>query len=191
MSTGSKVAAAIAAGIVLGLFATWLITARGVGTGGDVVNGPWRTSLLTGSTQNDMAHRAIIALHGLFALNRHETIYYNAMTDSAGNKLSGAKCYRIDGRDPPARWWSITAYGADDFLIPNAANRYSISKTSIVRGGDGRFTAKVLRNAAAPDEIAAGDGAFSLTLRLYNPDPEVADNPAHVALPAIREEPCR
>ena len=191
MGTTQKVLSAIAFGIALGLLVTWLTIVRGAGMGGDVTDGPWRTSLLTGSTESGMAHRAAIALHGLFALNRHETIYYTATTDSAGNTLDGAKCYRIDGRDAPARWWSITAYGGDDFLIPNAANRYSVSKTSIVRDSDGRFTARVLRNAARADEIASGDGGFSRTLRLYNPDDTVAHNPADLPLPTIRAEPCR
>ncbi|HTT98943.1 MAG TPA: DUF1214 domain-containing protein [Rhizomicrobium sp.] len=189
MSTTSKVLLAIAAGIVLGLAVTWLTIVRGAGMGGDVTDGPWRTSLLTGSTESGMAHRATIALHGLFALNRHETIYYTAITDSDGNRLDGADCYTIAGRDPPTRWWSITAYGSDDFLIPNANGHYSVSKNSIRRDGNGAFRASVSTRPA--DDITVAPGAFSLTLRLYNPDPAVAADPAHVALPAIHREACR
>jgi len=180
----------VAGGVLLGLFVTWLTIVRGAGMGGDVTDGPWRTSLLTGSTEGGMALRATIALHGLFALNRHETIYYTATTDSAGKKLDGACRYTITGRDLPARWWSITAYGADDFLIANKFQRYSVSKTSVVRGADGRFTVTASEDASAANQVATGDGAFSLTLRLYNPDPSVADDPAHVALPEIRESGC-
>ena len=133
-----------------------------------------------------MPLRATVALHGLLALNRDETIYYTAVADSAGAKLSGAKCYTIEGRDPPTRWWSITAYGSDDFLIPSRSNRYSVSKNSVSRDKIGWFFATVSPNG----EIVTAPGSFSLTLRLYNPDPRVAADPAHVALPSIRAVTC-
>jgi len=38
--------------------------------------------------------------------------------------------------------------------------------------------------------FAVGDGRFSLTLRLYNPAPLVAADPAHVALPVIEKAGC-
>jgi hypothetical protein len=33
-------------------------------------------------------------------------------------------------------------------------------------------------------------GAFSVSLRLYNPDPSVAADPAHAVLPTIEREVC-
>ena len=180
--------AAIALGVALGLFVTWNALFRGASMGGDVADGPWRTSLLTGSNQSGMGLRAKVALHGLFALNSSETIYYTATADSSGRKLDGACRYRIDGRDPPTRWWSITAYGADDFLIPNAGNRYSVSMNSVTRDKTGAFSVHV--SPRPSDEIATAPGAFSLTLRLYNPAPQVAADPAHVALPTISRESC-
>jgi hypothetical protein len=177
-------------GIALGLFATWLVVAKGLGMGGDVRNGPWRTSLATGSAESGPYHRASIALHGLLALSRSETIYYTAYEDGAGDRLDGRCVYALEGRDPPSRWWSITAYGADDYLIANPAELYSVSRNSIVRHADGTFAVTVKRNANGADQIASGDGAFSLTLRLYNPDAEVAADPARVALPAIRKVSC-
>ena len=37
------------------------------------------------------------------------------------------------GRDPEARWWSITAYTRDHFLIETPSHRYSVDKSSAVR----------------------------------------------------------
>jgi hypothetical protein len=216
MGTTRKVLISIALGIVLGLGATYLTIVRGVGMGGGVTNGPWRTSLLTGSYQSGLTLRAAVALHGLFALSRREAIYYTAVTDSDGNALDGACRYSIAGRDPPVSgglpsrsaqqparlrpsgyaaaasaregWWSITAYGRDDFLIPNANGHYSISKNSVTRDRSGAFHASL--SARTSDDITVAPGAFSLTLRLYNPEPDVAADPAHVALPAIHREAC-
>jgi hypothetical protein len=177
-------------GIALGLFATWVLVARGAPMGGDVRDGPWQASLATGSAQGGAWLRASVALHGLLALNRSETIYYTATTDSAGGKLDAHCLYRVIGRDPPARWWSITAYGPDDFLIPSPRHLYSVSMTSIRRHQGRGFAVTLARDAAKADEIATGNGAFSLTLRLYNPHPAVAADPAHVRLPSIVRARC-
>jgi hypothetical protein len=97
---------------------------------------------------------------------------------------------RYRGRDPDARWWSITAYAADDFLIPNPAHRYSVSKTQIARAPDGSFTARVSAAPAPGNWIALKPGAFSLSLRLYNPGASIVADPAHVALPRIVKVSC-
>ncbi len=177
-------------GIALGLFATWVLVVRGAPMGGDVGDGPWRTSLAVGSAEGGAWLRASVALHGLLALNRSETIYYTATTDSTGGKLDAHCLYRVIGRDPPARWWSITAYGPDDFLIPSPRHLYSVSMTSIRRHPDGGFVVTLTRDAAKADEIATGRGTFSLTLRLYNPHAAVAADPAHVTLPSIVRAGC-
>jgi hypothetical protein len=184
-----KILAMLVIGTALGLAATWATVVRG-GWGGAVSDGPWKTSLDTGSSAANMYQRASVAVHGLLALNRSETVYYTANTDSDGAALSGACRYELTGRDPPTRWWSITAYGADDYLIPNAAGRYSASMHSVARRANGTFAIVVSKDAAAANWIPVTDGRFSLTLRLYNPDARVAADPAHVALPAIRKLHC-
>ena len=190
MRTILKVLAVLVIGTVLGLGVTWLTVVRGT-MGGDVGNGPWRTSLATESNAGSAALRASVAVHGLLALNRSETIYYTAATDSGGAPLSGSCIYTIEMGNPPARWWSITAYGADDYLIPNREGRYSASMNSVKRGADGSFFITVAKERLGDNFIPVGDGPFNLTLRLYNPAPAVAADPAHVALPHINREPCR
>jgi hypothetical protein len=131
-----------------------------------------------------------VAVHGLLALNRSETIYYSAGSDGEGHALVGNCRYEIRGHDPDARWWSITAYGADDFLIPNPAHRYSISKSNLQRDANGGFVATVSAQRASGNWIPLGAGDFSLSLRLYNPGPAVTGDPAHVMLPAITRVSC-
>jgi hypothetical protein len=189
MRIALKILAVIVVGTILGLVATWLTVIRGT-WGGAVSDGPWRTSLETGSAQGNMYVRARVAVHGLLALNHSETIYYTAATDSSGAMLSGACVYRIEGRDPPTRWWSITAYGGDDYLIPNPAGIYSASMHSVKRDASGRFAVTVSKAQMPGDWIAVGDGRFSLSLRLYDPQAAVAADPAHIALPAIVKERC-
>ncbi|HTQ15405.1 MAG TPA: DUF1214 domain-containing protein [Rhizomicrobium sp.] len=176
-------------GALLGLGATWLAVFHATMPGG-IADGPWRSNLDIGSTGGDALTRARVALHGLLALNRGETVYYTAASDDAGARLDGACTYRISGRDPAARWWSITAYGADDYLIPNPAHRYSVSKNSVTRDAGGTFAATVSPRAAPGDWIATVRGRYTLTLRLYNPAPSVAADPSHAALPRIEKVGC-
>ena len=189
MRIALKVVAVLVVGVVLGLAATWATVITGTLAGG-ITDGPWRTSLEAGSAQGDIYLRARVAVHGLLALNRSETMYYTTATDADGAALSGSCVYRIAGRDPPTRWWSITAYGADDYLIPNAAGIYSASMHSVTRDAGGRFVVTVSKARAAGDWIPVGNGRFDLSVRLYNPNPSVAADPAHVALPTVTKERC-
>jgi hypothetical protein len=189
MNTALKILATFVIGVALGLFATWFFVFRGAMPGG-VSDGPWKTNLSVGSASGDMATRASVAVHGLLALNRSETVYYTAVSDTGGEALDGRCDYLIAGRDPAARWWSITAYAEDDFLIPNPQNRYSISKNSVLHEAGGGFTASVSRKPTGNNVIPVADAPFSLTLRLYNPDPRVVADPAHAALLTIQKVAC-
>ena len=126
-------------------------------------------------------------MHGLLALSREETIYYTATNDSDGNALDGNCAYQIEGRDPPTRWWSITAFGADDFLIPNTADRYSVSINSVARRADGTFAVTLSKAKVEGNWIPVAGERFNVTIRLYNPQTAVVADPAHVALPTIKK----
>lgn len=189
MRLAAKIIAMLVIGTALGLLVTWFTIMRGAMPGG-VSDGPWKTNLLIGSSGGDMATRASVAAHGLLALNRSETIYYSASADDSGERLNGRCTYLITGRDPPARWWSITVYGADDFLIPNPAGRYSISKTSVMRDAGGAFVATIAAEPHGQNALPTNGEKFGLTLRLYNPSSAVAADPAHVALPSIHKVSC-
>ena len=104
--------------------------------------------------------RAYVAVHGLLALGREETIYYTATNDSEGQTLDGNCSYRVEGRDLPARWWGITAYGADDFLIPNPADRYSVSMNSVARRADGTFAVSCQKSRPRVTGFRSPEGAL-------------------------------
>jgi len=192
MSPGTlrSLALAVALGTLLGL-ASALVAVRGVALGGDVRNGPWSTSLETGSTEAGLYTRARVAVGGLLALDPRETVYFSTATDEQGTPLHGQCDYRVEGRALAARWWSITAYGPDHFLIPNPADRYSFSKTTLPMDTEERFVVRVSsrEKPGAWLPVAAGD-SFSLTIRLYNPDPSVYEAPSRTELPRVVIEGC-
>jgi len=184
-----KITAALVIGTVLGLFLTYFTVVRPL-LPDRISDGPWSTNLSNGDAAGDPYTRARVALHGPLALNRSETIYYSANRDGDGDRLDGGCIYELSGRDPDARWWSITAYGPEGDLIPNPANRYSVSKTSVVHDASGDFTIRVGGTPNGANWIALGSGHPSLNLRLYNPGPLVSLDPAHAALPAITKVTC-
>lgn len=176
----------------IGLGSAWWFISAGL-DGGGVRNGAWITNPLIGGSDADPYTRAAVARAGLLALNKTETVYFNASEDDAGEPLSTSCTYQVTGRPLASRWWSITAYGADHFLIPNEAKQYSQSMNSVTTRADGGFQIQVGPDARGRDAIQTGnDGAaFSLTLRLYNPAAEVYDNLASVVLPRIVKEGCK
>jgi hypothetical protein len=183
-----KFLAMLLAGTMLGLLATWLTVFRF--PPGRISNGAWKTDPAVVTAQTDAYRRAFVAIHGLFALNRSEAIYYSANTDSDGRTLTGRCRYKVEGPAPDARWWSITAYGPDDFLIANPTGRYSVTKPQVAPDARGSIAVLVDGNSDGSNWIAVGTGRFSLTLRLYNPGPEFIAAPADAALPALLRVGC-
>jgi hypothetical protein len=155
-------------------------------------NGPWRTSLTTGSASANPYERAAVAVAGLYALSQDETIYFTAFTDSDGRALVGACDYRLAGRPLPARWWSVTLYGADHYLVENAAGIHSRHARSLELEADGSYVVAVAAARQPRNWLPApAGGAFSLTLRLYNPGAALRSDLGAVALPVIAREACR
>jgi hypothetical protein len=182
----------VALALAAGLGSAWWLLTRG-STFGEAA-GPWRVSLVAGSADADLYTRSRVAIGGLLALNRQETMYYLASTDSAGAPLRSRCSYRVTGLPPRARWWSVTAYTEDYFLFPNDARRYSVNGATAPLDAGGRFSF-----VSAPQQpvSAASDGGESLwlptpgdrgllfTLRVYNPAPELTAAPASLDAPSI------
>jgi len=160
-----------------------------------IENGPWQTFDKIGATDADMYVRFVISVRGLFGLAKKETIYFNAETDSDGLSLTSNCTYNLTGGPMATRWWSITAYGPDHYLIPNPEKSYAISENNLDIDDAGRFTVMLSRQQSGGNWLATGapnDGeqAFALTLRLYNPTAEIYSNMTGVDLPQIKREHC-
>jgi len=154
-----------------------------------VENGPWSANLAVGGTSANPYLRAWVAEHGLLALTKSETIYFSAEVDDNGEPLLGNCDYRIEGKAPDTRWWSITAYGPDDFLIPNEQRRYSCGCTEMKLEPDGSFSIYLSRTPKEGNCLATGEAETVIVmLRLYNPGQAYYENPDTVELPQIIKE---
>jgi hypothetical protein len=148
------------------------------------------TTTLAGSAQADPWTRARVALAALLALNRSETMYYLAATDSQASALRSRCRYRVEGVPPPARWWSVTAYAEDHFLFDHPSRRYSLNGSTARLDAQGRFA--LVTGPQEPPEPGTpasaahpGDRGLVLALRAYNPDPGLSTDPRRLDPPRI------
>ena len=174
--------------VALGAGSAWWVLRKASWAGSVVKVGPWTGSTLAGSTDADMYTRARLALEGLLALGRDETMYYMARHDDAGQPLRSACSYRVEGLPPPARWWSITAY-ADDLFLFDAPNRqYSLNGSTARLDASGRFA--LVTGHKAMDGWhwlpTPGQRGLVLTLRLYNPGSDLQAAPERLQPPSIK-----
>lgn len=174
--------------VLAGVASAWLALKYAPFTSSTVSVGAWTGSTLTGSPDADMYTRARVALSGLLALGRDETMYYIATRDDAGRPLRSTCSYRVEGAPPPARWWSMTAY-ADDYYLFDAPNQqFSLNGTTARLDARGWFVLST--GPAAQPAIhwlpTPGNRGVVLTLRLYNPTPDLQAAPAKLQPPSIR-----
>lgn len=79
---------------------------------------------------------------------------------------------------PPIKdggFWSITAYGEDDFLMANPINRFCINdRSACVYNEDGSLDIVLSKDEpeSAANWLPVGEGGFHLYLRIYLPEME-------------------
>ncbi len=140
----------------------------------------WQTPPATlGNYGTDYNTRAVVAMIGLGANLPADAIYPNARVDANGQPLDGSQRYRLhfkaDELPPVNAFWSVTAYGADDFFIDNPLQRFALGdRDPLLFNADGSLD--LLVQASAPEgemkrnwlPVKSGQ-AFLLNARLYWP----------------------
>lgn len=183
---------ALLVGVVLGVGSAVLAIGIGAQAAARTVGG-WQINLKAGSSAADPYTRAVIARVGLLALNQSEAVYFFRDRDDAGAPLREGCSYRLSGEDLPARWWSVTLYDAEGFLARNTQDAHSIDATSVVRSVDGAYEALIAKNRGQEQNFLAAEaaGQFTLTLRMYNPQPVVTTTPEALVLPRVTVISCQ
>lgn len=130
-----------------------------------------------GDFNTEYAYRALVALAGLGANTVEVALYPKIEQDADGNTLTGEKSYILHFESYPqvleGGFWSVTAYGDDDFLIDNPIDRYCINdRSGLLANDDG--SVDVILSKDAPEDttnwLPVGDGGFHLYMRIYTPD---------------------
>ena len=142
-----------------------------------------------GDFKQDYLFRANVALFGLAALPREETMYMRPIgEDGRTTTMHGDATYRLSfakGEFPPVDgFWSLTMYEQTEegqtFLNPNPLNRYSIGDRTrgLSLNPDGSLDIWISRTDPGPARRAnwlpaPAQGPYVLSLRTYLPRPEI------------------
>lgn len=138
-------------------------------------------------------YRAMIALGGLGANTLDVAMYTKTNKDETGAEMNGSHVYQIHFKTlPPVLnngFWSVTAYGSDDFLIDNPLNRYAINDRSAFElNEDGSLD--IIVSASQPEQIGnwlpVNENEFHLYMRIYTPDMEAIETWDAPAISIIR-----
>ncbi|BFM15798.1 DUF1214 domain-containing protein [Maricurvus nonylphenolicus] len=158
---------------------------------GWIHNGPWNTNLSMGTSDTGIYDKAWTAMFSALSPS-NVNVYYKVYTDDNGEPLHSSCDYLIQGEALDTRWWSLTVYMEDGFLIPNPQKRYSWNKYNAEFNDDGSFLINLSSQQQEGNWIPLADylGKLSMTLRLYHPGQMFYDKPESVALPKITKENC-
>ena len=145
-------------------------------------DGSWSYPPLNlGRYGTDYNTRAAVAMVGLGANLPEDAMYPNTVLDHQGQALNGKHRYRLhfaaNALPPVKAFWSITAYGADEFLIDNPLQRFAIGdRDPLVFNADGSLDLWVQATPPSEKEAAANwlpvqmGAPFLLNARLYWPE---------------------
>jgi hypothetical protein len=152
-----------------------------------IVNGAWNANRHM-EMGKDRLLTARIATAATFALDPSEAVYMVADGDSERRKFDAAYDYVIEGNAAwlNARYWSITLYAPDFFLVPNDEGRFSFNMMNTTMADDGSFRIVISPQQRDGDWLpSVQEGAFYLLLRLYHPEPVFFEHLDNVPLPVI------
>lgn len=143
----------------------------------------WSTPPMNlGAYGTDYATRAVVAMIGLGANLPADAMYPNAQVDAEGSALQGSHRYRLHFKArelPPVNaFWSVTAYGTDDYLIDNPLQRFALGdRDPLLFNTDGSLDLWIQAEAPPADKLSnwlpvRAGAAFLLNARLYWPKQE-------------------
>lgn len=144
---------------------------------------PWDIKHNLGRYGNDFLLRAIVAWRGLAANAGEVSLYGSCHADVRGEPLDGKHHYTLrfapDELPPADAFWSVTLYNQDRFFYPNRLERFSLGNLdkNLYHDPDGGITMLFCHEdqGVNPNWVPAPPGPFYLSLRLYEPRPDIND----------------
>jgi len=149
--------------------------------GGKRANG-WSMRYDIGKYGVDYLLRASVARGGLGANLAEDAVYPGALADAEGQPFAGTKRYVLHFEKkqlPPVNaFWSLTIYDARGFFTENPIGRYAIGDRDRLRfNPDGSLDLYIQHARPGAEQesnwLPVPTEAFSISMRLYWPKPEV------------------
>lgn len=183
--------AMLAVALLVGFGLSWYALSDGRMFGAIQI-GPWQAWKDVGAPTPDPYTRAYIARSGALELGATEGIQFVATMDSDNRRLDRNCRYRIDGKTPAARFWTLVPVSPEDgapIARPDGPADFHSARLS--RAGDGSAALYVSKTLAPQNWLEiTGDGPFNLILNLYDTSSLSGVGSEVAALPAIIREAC-
>lgn len=174
--------------LALGLSSAWfMVAAPRIGYG----VGAWKAVPAVSAETADPYTRARVARTGEIVLGAGEGLVFIAETDDDGRRLEGACDYRLSGRTPTARLWTLSV--TDDAGEPptSTSGRTALVSREILRDADGRFEIAVAATARPGNWLPShAKGPQRLFFRLYDTPLALSPDPT-MRMPRIVRGACR
>lgn len=181
-------------GVLLGIGSAYLVIEREEPLD-SVSADAWRAYPRAGTSEADPYSVAIYTRGGNVPLASGEGLALVAREDSSGRTLDPTCEYRIKGRTPPSRLWTITAVDGHGRLVPTLPGRSNLVSSNLLRLPDGSFEIMASRQAQSgnwlplANQALASDG-LRFVLRLYDA-PVTTDGALDtVGVPSIERTGC-
>ena len=107
-------------------------------------------------------------------------------------------CYVLSGTEIQSasiipRWWSLTVYNDDGYLVESTEKQYSYNSENIIYNSNGEF--EVYLGHRPNKNISnwlktPSEDLFSVVLRVYQPGEEFFSNLSRVDLPIVKKVNC-
>ncbi|MCR5790780.1 MAG: DUF1254 domain-containing protein [Lachnospiraceae bacterium] len=131
-----------------------------------------------GDFGTEYTYRAAVAVSGFGANTIDVAIYPKCAADENGETFDGKKDYilHFDTLPPVLEkgFWSVTAYGNDDFLIANPLDRYAVNDRSDFKlNDDGSLDILLSSDTDTGSDLyllPTDEEGFHLFMRIYLPD---------------------
>ncbi len=156
--------------------------------------GPWVAHPLSGTPDADPYARARTARTGRLALGAGEGTVFWAEMDSAGEPLSGQCDYRINGRMPQARLWTLRLTDPAGQPLPavNGIADEGLHSRALLHQQDGTFVVTLSASIAPGNWLRLDhDGPVALAASLYDTPVNSATALTNVMMPTIERLGCR
>ena len=154
----------------------------------------WVYTTRSGAYGVDYLYRAAIAQCCVGENLPQDAVYPALSSDSEGQPLDGNGNYVLHfdkGKLPPVdAFWSVTAYDAEGYMIPNVLKRQAIGdRDKLVANADGSVDLYIQADSPGKEKEAnwlpVGKAPFTLLMRLYSPREEFLEG--NWAPPAVKK----
>jgi hypothetical protein len=154
--------------------------------------GPWRANPDLGAPAATAYAKAVVARRGELPLGRAEGLVFHASNDNSGAALARNCSYRIAGKLPAARFWTLYAADSSMTPLPPAGLRpAALQSTAMLHGADDSIAVTASPHPAQGNWLPlSGTGPMILVLGLYDTPIASSTEISRVILPHISRVGC-